>query len=122
MYNPKDHLKRLVETHAPSGYEAPVADLLRQEWAELVDDFDSDRLGSLIGIKRGTQPTEQPRKIMVAAHMDEIALMVREIEDGFIYTHRVSGIDPRVMLAQTVLVHGKRASCPALSRPCRRIC
>ena len=108
MYNPKDHLKRLVETHAPSGYEAPVAELLRQEWADLVDDFDSDRLGSLIGIKRGTQPTEQPRKIMLAAHMDEIALMVRQIEDGFIYTHRVSGIDPRVMLAQTVLVHGKR--------------
>ena len=108
MYNPKDHLKRLVETHAPSGYEAPVADLLRQEWAELVDDFDSDRLGSLIGIKRGTQPIERRRKIMLAAHMDEIALMVRQIEDGFIYTHRVSGIDPRVMLAQTVLVHGKR--------------
>ena len=46
---------------------------------------------------------------MLAAHMDEIALMVRGIEDGFITTHRVSGIDPRVMLAQTVLVHGKRA-------------
>ena len=106
MYNPKDHLKRLVEIHAPSGYEAPVAELLRDEWAELVDEFDSDRLGSFIGIKRGT--AERPRKIMLAAHMDEIALMVREIEDGFIYVHRVSGIDPRVMLAQCVLVHGKR--------------
>lgn len=108
MYNPKDHLKRLVETHAPSGYEAPVAELLRQEWADLVDDFEGDRLGSLIGVKRGTQTTEPRRKIMLAAHMDEIALMVRQIEDGFIYTHRVSGIDPRVMLAQTVLVHGER--------------
>ena len=108
MYNPKDHLKRLVETHAPSGYEAPVAELLGEEWAELVDDFDKDRLGSLIGIKRGTQASEPRRKIMLAAHMDEIALMVRQIEDGFIYTHRVSGIDSRVMLAQTVLVHGVR--------------
>ncbi|MCY3779248.1 MAG: M20/M25/M40 family metallo-hydrolase [Chloroflexi bacterium] len=108
MYDPKEHLKRLVETHAPSGYEAPVAELLREEWAELVEDFEEDRLGSLIGIKRGAQNVEQRRKIMLAAHMDEIALMVRGIEDGFIYTHRVSGIDPRVMLAQTVLVHGKR--------------
>jgi len=33
MYNPKAHLKRLVEVHAPSGYEAPVAQLLRDEWA-----------------------------------------------------------------------------------------
>ena len=108
MYDPKEHLRRLVETHAPSGYEAPVADLLRDDWAELVDEFDSDRLGSLIGIKRATRPAAQQRKIMLAAHMDEIALMVREIEDGFIYVHRVSGIDPRVMLAQTVLVHGAR--------------
>ena len=106
MYNPKAHLKRLVEVHAPSGYEAPVAELLRDEWADLVDEFDSDRLGSLIGIKRGDG--EPRRKIMLAAHMDEIALMVRQIEDGFLYMHRIAGIDPRVMLAQTVLVHGVR--------------
>ena len=109
MYDPKDHLKRLVETHAPSGYEAPVAELLREVWAELVDEFDSDGLGSLIGIKRGTRASENRRKIMLAAHMDEIGLMVRQIDDGFIYVHRISGIDPRVMLAQPVLVHGKRA-------------
>ena len=108
MYDPKEHLRRLVETHAPSGHEAPVADLLREEWAELVDEFDEDRLGSLIGVKRATRPAGARRKIMLAAHMDEIALMVREIEDGFIYVHRVSGIDPRVMLAQNVLVHGAR--------------
>ncbi len=108
MYNPKDHLKRLVETHAPSGYEAPVAELLRADWAELVDEFDSDRLGSLIGIKRASLPAKPRRKIMLAAHMDEIALMVRQIEDDFLYVHRVSGIDPRVMLAQPVLVHGAR--------------
>ncbi len=109
MYDPKEHLRRLVETHAPSGHEAPVADLLREEWAELVDEFEQDRLGSLIGVKRATRPANARRKIMLAAHMDEIALMVREIEDGFIYVHRVSGIDPRVMLAQNVLVHGTRA-------------
>ncbi|MYE25962.1 MAG: M42 family metallopeptidase, partial [Chloroflexi bacterium] len=95
--------------HAPSGYEAPVAELLREEWAELVDEFDADRLGSLIGVKRATSEAKGKRKIMLAAHMDEIGLMVREIEDGFIYVHRISGIDPRVMLAQPVLVHGERA-------------
>lgn len=108
MYDPTDHLKRLVEIHAPSGYEAPVAELLREEWAELVDEFDVDRLGSLIGVKRATSGARSRRKIMLAAHTDEIGLMVREIEDGFIYVHRISGIDPRVMLAQPVLVHGKR--------------
>ncbi len=109
MYNPKEHLKRLVEAHAPSGYEAPIAEILREDWADLVDDFDSDGLGSLIGIKRATRPAEQRRVIMLAAHMDEIGLMAREIKDGFIYVHRISGIDPRVMMAQPVLVHGERA-------------
>ena len=108
MYNPKDHLKRLVETHAPSGYEAPVAALLREEWAGLVDEFDSDGLGSLIGVKRASDGGAGARKIMLAAHMDEIGLMARGIEDGFITVHRISGIDPRVMLAQPVLVHGER--------------
>ena len=93
---------------AQIGYEEPVAALKRSESAVCVDAFDSDRLGSLIGIKRATIPAEQPRKVMLAAHMDEIGLMVREIEDGFIYLHRISGIDPRVMMAQPVLVHGAR--------------
>ena len=108
MYNPKDHLKRLVEIDGPSGYEAPVANLLREEWAALVDDFESDRLGSLIGVKRATIPAAQTRKIMLAAHMDELGMMVRRIDDGFLSVHRINGVDPRVLLAQPVVVHGKR--------------
>jgi endoglucanase len=45
---------------------------------------------------------------MLAAHMDEIGLMVRDIVDGFIYVHRISGVDNRVMVSQPVVVHGKR--------------
>lgn len=108
MYNPKEHLKQMVEAHAPSGYESAIADILRVDWADLVDEFDGDKLGSLIGIKRATRASDVPRKIMLAAHMDEIGYMVREIEDGFIYLHRVSGMDSRVMMAQPVMVHGKR--------------
>jgi len=108
VYNPKEHLKQMVEAHAPSGYESAIADILRVDWADLVDEFDGDKLGSLIGIKRANRPSDTPRKIMLAAHMDEIGYMVREIEDGFIYLHRVSGMDSRVMMAQPVMVHGKR--------------
>lgn len=108
MYDPKEHLKKMVEAHAPSGYESAIADILREDWVDLVDDFEMDKLGSLIGIKRATRPLETPRKIMLAAHMDEIGMMVRDVVDGFIYLHRVSGIDSRVMMAQPVMVHGKR--------------
>jgi putative aminopeptidase FrvX len=103
-----EHLKKLVEAHAPSGHEAPIREILREEWAGYVDEFQQDGLGSLIGIKRATKPTEQPRKIMLAAHMDEIGLLVRDIVDGFIYVHRISGVDSRVMLSQPVVVHGKK--------------
>ncbi len=108
MFDVKTHLKTLVETHAPSGHEAPIRAVIRQEWAGLVDEFDGDKLGSLIGIKRATSPTDPPRKMMLAAHMDEIGLMVRDVVDGFIFVHRISGVDNRIMPAMPVIVHGRK--------------
>lgn len=109
MFDLKEHLRTLVQAHAPSGHEGPVREIVREAWQDLVDDFDQDKLGSLIGIKRATHPVEPARRIMLAAHMDEIGMMVRDIVDGFVYVHRISGVDNRVMLAQPVMVHGKRA-------------
>ena len=108
MFDLKAHLKTLVETHAPSGHEAAIREVIRESWLDFVNEFEQDKLGSLIGIKRATLPNEGERKIMLSAHMDEIGLMVREIVDGFIYVHRISGVDNRVMLAKPVIVHGKR--------------
>lgn len=108
MFELKEHLKKLVETHAPSGHEAPIREVIRSEWQPLVDEFDQDKLGSLIGIKRATRPNEKGRKIMLAAHMDEIGMLVSAVQDGFIFVQKVAGMDNRVMLAQPVLVHGKR--------------
>jgi tetrahedral aminopeptidase len=104
----KAHLKTLVETHAASGHEAPIREVLREAWRDVVDEMQQDGLGSLIGIKRATTPVEPRRKIMLAAHMDEIGLMVRDIVDGFIMIHRISGVDNRVMPAQPVMVHGRK--------------
>jgi putative aminopeptidase FrvX len=98
----------LVESHAPSGHEGPIREVVRAAWTPLVASFEQDGLGSLIGIKPATRPLSTPRKIMLAAHMDEIGLMVRDIVDGFIYVQRIAGLDPRVMMAQPVLVHGRQ--------------
>lgn len=108
MFELKAHLKSLVEAHGPSGHEGPIAEILRGDWANLTDEIDQDGLGSLIGIKRATDPVDPPRRIMLAAHMDEIGLMVRGVVDGFITVHRISGVDNRVMVAQPVIVHGKQ--------------
>lgn len=108
MFDLKAHLKSLVESHAPSGHEAAAREIVRQAWTGLVDEFEQDGLGSLIGIKRATDPTEPRRRIMLAAHMDEIGMMVRDVVEGFVFVHRISGVDNRVMLSQPVMVHGKR--------------
>ena len=107
VFDLKSHLKEITEAHAPSGHEGPVRELVRDTWADFVDEFEIDGLGSLIGIKRATRPIDPPRKIMLAAHMDEIGMMVRDVVDGFIFVHRVSGVDNRIMMAQPVIVHGK---------------
>ncbi|MDZ4763442.1 MAG: M42 family metallopeptidase [Chloroflexota bacterium] len=113
MFDLKAHLRTLTETHAPSGHEAPIRAVVRAAWRDLTDDLQTDRLGSLIGIKRGTPAPSASkgtpaRKIMLAAHMDEIGLMVADIIDGFIAVHRISGVDNRILPAQPMIVHGKR--------------
>jgi tetrahedral aminopeptidase len=107
VFDLKAHLKTLAEAHAPSGHEAPIAALVREAWQGITDEIEQDRLGSLIGIKRATSGNAA-RKIMLAAHMDEIGMMVRDVVDGFVYVQRISGVDPRLMLAQPVLVHGRK--------------
>jgi endoglucanase len=104
----KDHLRALVEAHGPPGHEGAIRELLREAWSPLVDTLEQDRLGSLIAVKRATRPADPPRRIMLAAHMDEIACMVTGVLDGFITVQRVGGIDARLLPAQPVLVHGRR--------------
>lgn len=108
LFDLKAHLKALSEVHAPSGHEAAARAVVRSAWEGLVDEFQQDGLGSLIGIKRATQPMKTARKIMLAAHMDEIGLIVREIVDGFLYVRGVAGMDNRTLLGKPVLAHGRR--------------
>ncbi|RLC91126.1 MAG: M42 family peptidase [Chloroflexi bacterium] len=100
-------LKRLSEADGISGYEGPVRELLRQTWQPFVDEMREGKLGSLIALKRGTGTEPRP-KLMLAAHMDEIGLMVTEIEKGFLRITRVGGTDRRVLLGLEVVVHGRR--------------
>ena len=100
-------LKQLSEAEGIAGFEGPVRELVRQTWEPFVDEMHEGNLGSLIGLKKGTGP--EPRsKLMLAAHMDEIGLMVTDIEQGFLRIARVGGTDRRVLLGLEVTVHGRR--------------
>jgi len=100
-------LKQLSEAEGIAGFEGPVRELVRQTWEPFVDEMHEGNLGSLIGLKRGIGPEPRP-KLMLAAHMDEIGLMVTDIEKGFLRIARVGGTDRRVLLGLEVTVHGRR--------------
>ena len=62
MFELKEHLRSLVDAHAPSGHEAPVREIIRESWTGIVDEFDQDKLGSLIGIKKATTSRSIPHE------------------------------------------------------------
>ncbi len=97
-------LRRLTETPGVAGYEDPIRAVVEAEMRPLVDELQADGLGSLIGLKRGTGDGERPR-LMIAAHMDEIGLMVAGHQGAFLRLAPLGGIDDRVLPGQEVLVH-----------------
>lgn len=101
-------LKRLSEAPGVSGHEGPIRAILREAVKEHVDELRVDALGNLIAIKHGqTTPPggDRPFRVMLAAHMDEIGLMVVHIEEnGLLRFRKVGGIDDRVLPAKVVHV------------------
>ena len=99
-------LKKLSETPGVAGREEQVRALVIEQLKPLVDDVRVDALGNVIAFKKGSSD----RRVMLAAHMDEIGFMVRYIEkDGWLRVQPLGGFDPRVLVAQRVLIHTKTA-------------
>lgn len=94
----KDTIKKLVEAWGPSGFEHQVRALIRDEVKGLADDIRVDALGNLI-CRMGSGDV----RIMVAAHMDEIGLMVSHVdEQGFLRFTGIGGLMPRALYANRV--------------------
>jgi len=100
-------LKQLTEARGPSGYEVEIREIVQERFGQYADETHTDVLGNVIAFKRGQGPDPRPT-VMLAGHMDEIALMVKQIEKGFLHITEVGGFDPRVLLGQEVIVHGWR--------------
>lgn len=75
-------LKELTQLWGVAGFEKEVRNYIEEKAAPYADEMMTDSIGNLIVIKRGKGgPTS--KKIMFAAHMDEIGFMVKTIEaDG----------------------------------------
>lgn len=107
-------LKRLTEACGGPGQEKEVRDLIKQEVASL-GHVSTDALGNLL-VKK--DDNKKGPKVMLAAHMDEVSLMVMGIEkSGMLKIRPVGGIDPRVLVAKTVLVGPKKVPGVLGSKP-----
>ena len=102
----KETLTELIKPTMVSGSELENNNYIKEAFLNYCDSVKCDKLGNIIGLKKG-QSSEC--KIMLAAHMDEIGLMVKHIDDkGFIQFTPIGGVDQRILPAQEVVIHGSK--------------
>jgi len=96
-------LKELTEASGVSGNEKEVRDLIKSTLEGYVDHMKTDGIGNLIVYKKGSKPGG--RKLMIAAHMDEVGLIVKDVDSsGLLKFMPVGGIDKRVLVSKAVKV------------------
>lgn len=99
----KKLLQTLTETFGPSGYEDEVRKIVRSEVEDLADEVRVDTLGNLIARKRPTKTGKDMKKIMIAAHMDEIGVIVSHVDqNGFVRFSPIGGVFRRYVLGGRV--------------------
>ena len=93
-------LKKLVEEYGPSGDEGKIRDIIKKEIKPYVDELYRDKFGNLIARKKG-----KGNSVLLAAHMDEIGVMVKSIDvDGKVFVSPIGGIEPVVLLGEKVKI------------------
>src|SRR5690606_31944818 len=113
-----DLLRRLVNAPGVSGFEDEAQAIARAELESHADDIWRDRMGNVIAVKYAKPDKASDgtpaRKLLYAAHIDEIGMMVSHIDDdGFVRFRTVGGLDPRTLPSERVVVHGTRAASAA---------
>ncbi len=92
----KNLIKQLTEAYGPPGFEHAVRDIIQQAVTPHADSVEQDPLGNLHVVKQGNG---DGLKIMVAAHMDEIGLMLAFIDkNGFGRMTSLGGVFPQTMV------------------------
>jgi len=100
----RELLEKLSNAHGVSGSEGSVVSIIRKELKGCVDEIREDKMGNLIAIKKGNK-----FRVMLAAHMDEIGLMVKYVDDkGFIRFVALGGWYDPVLFTQRVVLHSTK--------------
>lgn len=96
-------LEQLTSLNGAAGDEGLVRDFIHTQIKPYVDSITIDNMGNVIAFKKGNR---NDTKVMLSAHMDEVALMVTSIcDDGTLKFKCVGGIDPRILLGLKVVIN-----------------
>ena len=99
-----DILQKLSLAYGPSGNEEEVRSLIRKKISPYVDKVYTDKYGNLICYKKGNGP-----KILLVAHLDEIGLMIKGIDnEGNIFCSAIGGVEPENMIGERVKIKTKK--------------
>ena len=96
----KDLIKKLTEAFGPSGREEQIREAIREEVEALADEVRVDTLGNLIALKKGDGTG---KRVMLAAHMDEIGVIVSYVDEkGFLRAQPIGGLDATTLVGGRV--------------------
>ncbi|MBI5841321.1 MAG: M42 family metallopeptidase [Chloroflexi bacterium] len=99
----KKLLQTLTETFGPSGYEDAVRAVVMKEIKPLADEVRVDALGNVIARVKPSKGAKKPKRVMLAAHMDEIGLIASHIDrNGFVRFINVGAATGRYTLGARV--------------------
>jgi putative aminopeptidase FrvX len=98
-------LQTLVNTPSPTGHEVRGQRVWLDYARPFAEETFSDAYGNCVAVlNKGGSP-----RLMLAAHADEIALVVNFIDsDGFVYVRKLGGVDPAITKAQRVVIHTRQ--------------
>ncbi len=98
------NLKDIVTAFGVPGMEYEIREIVVDHMKKYADEVHVDRLGNVIGMKKGGE-----RKVMLAAHMDQIGFMVRSItEDGYLKIAPVGGVNSATLRSSIVRIKTKK--------------
>jgi putative aminopeptidase FrvX len=105
-------LRRVSNAPGISGFEDAIQDIVIDNLSASCQETRRDRLGNVIGFKPAQAPVggREPIRVMLAAHADEIGMMVKHIDpEGYIRIQAIGGLHAPSLVSQVVTIHGREA-------------
>lgn len=104
-------LARISNARGISGFEDEIQSVVMEFLDNYCDEVRRDRMGNVIALKKATRTPEgavRPLRVVVAAHSDEVGMMVKHISpEGYVRFQPVGGLHGPTIMAQQVLIYGR---------------